>query len=104
MASPTKNSVDAYGVNIYRAAKRFELGTAKGQTQQSAGMVKLALPHIPLKFPTKGHIMPGFCQTLIGVGALCDADCAVTFTRETVIVFNKKGSAVLTGWRESTGP
>ena len=48
--------------------------------------------------------MPGFRHTLIGVGPLCDADCAVTFTREAFIVRDKQGTAVLTGWCEATGP
>ena len=47
--------------------------------------------------------MPGFRHTLIWVGPLCDADCTVTFTREDVIVRDKKGTPVLTGWREDTG-
>ena len=48
--------------------------------------------------------MPGFRHTLIVVWPLCDADCAVTFTREAVIVRDKQGTALLTGWREATGP
>ena len=35
---------------------------------------------------------------------MCDANCAVTFTRESVIVRNKHGTAMLAGWREATGP
>ena len=37
------------------------------------------------------------------MGPLCDADCAVTFTREAVIVRDKQGTSVLNGWREATG-
>ena len=48
--------------------------------------------------------MPGFRHTLIGIGPLCDADCTVTFTHEEVIVRDKQGTDVLTGWREATGP
>ena len=47
--------------------------------------------------------MPGFRHTLTGVGPLCDADCAVIFRTEAVIVRNKKGTAVLTGLCEATG-
>ena len=67
-------------------------------------MVNLALPHIPLEFPTKWHLVPGFHHTLIGVVPLCDANCGVTFTRKAIIVRYKQGTAVLSGWRESTGP
>ena len=47
--------------------------------------------------------MPGFRHTLIGVGAVCDSNCVFTFTNEAVIVRNKQGTDVLTGWREATG-
>ena len=47
--------------------------------------------------------MPGFRHTLIGVGLLCDADFAFAFTRKSVIVQDKQGTPVLTGWREATG-
>ena len=41
---------------------------------------------------------------LICVGGLCDADCTVTCTRKAFIVCDNQGTAVLTGWREATGP
>ena len=47
--------------------------------------------------------MPGFRYTLVGVGPLCDADCTVTFTRKAIIIRDKQGIEVLTGWREATG-
>ena len=50
-----------------------------------------------------GHLIPGFRHTLIGVVPLCDADCTVTFMREAVIVRDKQGTPVITGWREATG-
>ena len=46
--------------------------------------------------------MPGFHHNIIGVGTLCDANYAFTFTHEAVIVRNKQGTAILTGWCEST--
>ena len=86
------------------AATRVTVGTATGQTQQSARTVNLALPHIPSEFPIKGHVMPGFCNTLIEVGTLCNSNCAVTFTRKAGVVRNKQGTSILTGWFDSTGP
>ena len=80
------------------------VGTATGQTQQYAGTGKLALPHLPLGFKIKGYPVTGLRHTVIGVGPLCDADCAVTFTREAVIVRDKQGTAVLTSWCEATRP
>ena len=67
-------STDAPIVNIDLSAPKVKVGTAMGQTQQSAGTVNLALPHIPSEFPTKGNLMTGFSHTLIGVVPLCDAD------------------------------
>ena len=89
---------DAPVVNIDRVAPRVTVGKATGQTQQSAGMGKLALPHLPSEFTTKGHLMSGFRHTLIGVALLCDANCTVTFTRKSVIVRDKQGTEVITGW------
>ena len=97
-------STDAPVVNIDLAAPKVAVGTAMGQIQQFAGTGNLSLPHLPTEVPIKGHLMPDFCNTLIGVGALCYADCTVTFTREAVIVSNKQGTVVLTGWCEATGP
>ena len=34
----------------------------------------------------------------------CNADCTFTFTREAVIVRDTRGTPVLTGWREDSGP
>ena len=81
-----------------------KVGTATGQTQHSTGTGYLNLPQLPSGFLIKGHIMPGFCHTLIGVDPLCDADCTVTFTCEAVIVQDTQGTPVLTGWREASGP
>ena len=48
--------------------------------------------------------MPGFHHTLIVVGPLHDADCTVIFTRAAVIVRDARGTPVLKGWRENSGP
>ena len=90
-------------VNIDHAATKVTVGIATRQTQQSTGTRDLALPHLPLGFLLKGYLMPGFRHNLIGLGPLCDADCTVTFTRKAVIICDKHGTAVLTGWRETTG-
>ena len=47
--------------------------------------------------------MPGFIHTLIGVGSLCDADCTVTFLRESLIVRDQEGTPVITGLRKASG-
>ena len=90
-------------VNIDRAAPKVTVGIATGQFQKSTVTGDLDLPHLPSGFPTKGHLMPGFRHILVDLGPLCDADCTVTFTRKAVIVQDKQGTAVLTGWHEATG-
>ena len=97
-------SADAPIVNIDISAQKVKVGTTTGQTQQSTGTGDLNLPHIPSGFPITGHLMLGFCHTLIGVDPLCDADCTVTFAREAVIVRNQQSMPVLTGWCEASGP
>ena len=75
-----------------------------GQNQQYTGTGDLDLPHLPLGSPIKGYLMLGLSHTLIWVGPLCDADCTVTFTREAVVVRYQKGTPVITGWCEASGP
>ena len=89
-------------VNIDHAASKATVGTETGKNQQSTGTCNLALPHLLAEFPIKGHLITGLRHNLIGVGPLCDTECAVTFTREAVIVCNTQGTAVITGWRETT--
>ena len=89
-------------VNIDLAAPKVKVGIATGQTQQSTETGDLYLPHLPLGFPIKGHLMLGFRHTLIGVCPLCDSNCTVTFMREAVVVQDKQNTPVLTGWREAT--
>ena len=43
--------------------------------------------------------MPGFRQTLIGIGPICDAGFTVHFSDVDVIVRDKDGRDVLSGWR-----
>ena len=55
-------------------------------------------------FPTTGYIVPSFTNTLIGVGPICDTDCAVIFTKKDVTVLSPKVKAIITGWREKKMP
>ena len=96
-------SADAPMVNIDRSSPKVTVGTATGQTQSSTGTGELNIPKLPYGFPVTGHIVPGFKHTLKGVGPLCDADCTFTFTYAAVIVWDSKGSPVITGWREKSG-
>ena len=97
-------STNAPIFNIDLSAPKVKVGIATGKTLQSTGTGDLDLPYIPLGFPIKGHLMPSFCHTLIGVGPLCDDNCTVAFTREAVIVWDQQGTPVLTGWSEASRP
>ena len=96
-------STDAAVVNIDRASPKVTVGTATGQTQQSLGTGNPSLPHLLLRFPINGHIMPGFRHNLIGVGPLCDVEYTVTFTSKEIIIRNNQGTTVLTSWSVTTG-
>ena len=91
-------------VNIDRAAPKVTVGTATRPKQSSTGTGELNIPKLPYDFPVTGHIVPGFKDTLLCVGPLCDADCTVTFTRVAVIIRDSQGIPVLTSWREQSGP
>ena len=79
-------NADAPIVNIDLLSPTVKVGTATGKTQHSTGTGDLNLPQLPSGLPITGHIMPGFRDTLIEVGPLCDTYCTVTFTCEAVIV------------------
>ena len=54
-------------VNIDLSAPTVKVGNATGQTQKSTGTGDLNLPQLPSGLPITGHIVPGFCHTLIGL-------------------------------------
>ena len=86
--------------NIDPHAPAVTVGTATGQRQLSTATAELRIPHLPAEFPRKGHIMPGFEQTLIGVGPICDAGFTVTFSSDAVVVKDYNERQILGGWRE----
>ncbi len=47
--------------------------------------------------------MPSFKHTLISIGKLCDAGCAVTFTQSNITVVDTTGHTVLQGRRKEQG-
>ena len=94
---------DAAICNFDSSAPKVNVGTATGQVQRSTGTAELNLPSLPANFPTKGHVMPSFKHTLLGIGKICDADCKVVFTNEEVVVYNAQQQPILSGWRETTG-
>jgi hypothetical protein len=61
------------------------------------------IPNLPRDFPRTGHVMPEFQETLLGIGPICDAGCTVLFSDTDVIIHDKKGNPILSGWREPEG-
>ena len=47
--------------------------------------------------------MPEFQETLLGIGPICDAGYTVIFLDSDVIIQDKKGNAILSGWRDPEG-
>ena len=48
--------------------------------------------------------MPGFQENLMGIGPIYDSDYKVTFTKDTVSIYNPKGHRILRGWQEKERP
>ena len=88
--------------NINPSYPTICVGTATGQFQQSSTACTFALPQLPTA-ASKGHILPVFTHSLVGVGTLCDAKCTIVFTKSSATMFDPQDKAVLTSWRERTG-
>ncbi|KAL7525219.1 hypothetical protein ACHAXR_001556, partial [Thalassiosira sp. AJA248-18] len=86
------------------SAPAIAVGTASGQRQLSSATAKHCIPNLPADFPRSGHVMPGFQQTLVGIGPICDAGFTVHFSDVDVIVRDKNGREVLSGWRALDEP
>ena len=84
-------------------APKVTVSTATGQRQCLTGTADHAIPDLPPGFPREGHAMPGFQQSLIGVGPICDAGFTVTFLSMDVVICNKNQTAILSEWWEIDG-
>ena len=86
------------------SAPDIKIGTASVQPQTSSASYKLYLPGFPKDLPTSGDVMPGFHHNLMGIGAFCDSDCKLLFKKTSFTIFDKKGGAIIPGWRDNNGP
>ena len=96
-------AADAPMTKVNPDAPTIAVGTALGQRHHSSATAQLRIPDLPADFPRTGHVMPGFQQTLIGIGPICDAGYTVHFSDVDVIVRDKAHRAVLSGWRATDG-
>ena len=86
--------------SIDRTAPKIQVGTTPGVLQKMSATCDIALPHLPADFSKTGYVMPEFHKNLVGIGPMCDAGYTVQFTADAVIISNKDGVPVITGWRE----
>ncbi len=94
---------DALLMEVNLIAPSIVGGTTMGQHQIYTAAAKHCIPGLPEKFPMEGHAMPGFAQTLTGIGPICNSGFYVTFLSSDVIVYNKKGTPILSRWCDDTG-
>ena len=73
------------------------VGTSTGQRQQSVATAQHQIPDLPDAFLRTGHVMPGFQQTIIGIGPICDARFSVTFLEDAVVVHDDAKCVFLSG-------
>ena len=79
--------------------KQIRVGTANVKVAVSTAKTTLHIPQLAADFPTTGHIMPTFTNTLIGVGPIFDANFSVVFRKEDVTVMSPEGKPILQRWR-----
>ena len=92
---------DAPVSNVNKTAAIICVGTVTGQAQTSQASYKLPLHDLPSGL--FGHIMSGFTHNLFGIGNICDKDCKVLFTKNSVIIYDSNNQPFLKGWRETYG-
>ena len=94
-ASAIYFSADAPVTHVDTTAPAVAVGTATGQRQKSVATAQHQIPDLPNAFPQTGHVMPGFQQTLIGIGPICNAGFTVTFSEDAVIVHDDAKRVIL---------
>ena len=92
-------TINAPKQRVDRNAPTVCVGMADWTTQLSSASCELAFPHLPEGFPKSGHVMPGFTEILIGIGAMCDTGYTVTFSVSVFTTYNQHGTPIIHGWR-----
>ena len=77
--------------------------TATGTQHTSTASAQLALPTLPNNTARQGHIIPGFTNSLLSLGQLCDAGCTPHFDKQHMRIRNAAGTPIRTGTRDATG-
>ena len=93
----------AHVTNINSKAPAIGVEVANGLPVRSIASATLAsVPSLP-NSAMKGHVMPSFPHTLVGLGPFADQDCQIIFTKTDVTVLDPHGRPILNGWREQEG-
>ena len=99
-ASAIYLSEDAPVTHVDTTMPAGDVGKATGQSQQSIANAQHQIPDLPDSFLRTGHVMPGFQQTLIGIGPICDTGFMVTFSEDEVVVHDAAKRVILSGLRD----
>ena len=90
-------ALNAPVINTNPVAPEIAVGTVTGQVQNFTATGQLALPNLPLTFPTTGHIMPGFNHTLLGVGPIYKANYTIPFSKDAIVERDATNRSILKG-------
>ncbi len=97
-------SPDAPVANLDHKAPTVGVRVANGLPERSVASATLAsAPSLPPS-AMRGHVMPSFPHSLIGLGPFADLGCKIVFTKTAVSVIHPDGHSILDGWRELDGP
>jgi hypothetical protein len=89
--------------NINSRALAIGVQVANGLLVRSIASATLAsVPSLP-SAAMRGHVMPSFPHTLIGLGLFANQGCQITFTKDDVAVIDLDGQSILKGWQEEDG-
>ena len=79
--------------NVNKTSATICVGTATGQAQEYEVYCELTLPDLPPGL--FGHVMYLFKHNLLGIGNICDKDCKLLFTKQSVIIYGRNDKPFL---------
>ena len=83
--------------NLDPKAPTVAVRVANGLPEKSVTSATLAsAPSLP-PASMRGHVMPSFPHTLIGLGPFADLGCQIVFTKTAVSVIHLEGHSILEG-------
>jgi hypothetical protein len=90
--------------NLDPKAPTVAVRVVNGLPEKSVASATLAsAPSLP-PASMRGHVMPSFPHTLIGLGPFANLGCQIVFTKTAVSVIHPDGHSILDEWQEHNGP